>query len=222
MKPCQIVVLISGSGSNLQALIDAIKRGDISGRIAAVISNRPGVKGLERAAAENIPALAIDHKRFGSRAEFDQALAETIDQYHPDLLVLAGFMRILTPEFVNHYTGKMLNIHPSRLPRYQGLHTHKRAIEAGDRHHGASIHFVTAELDGGPVILQSRLPIRPEHTPETLAADLLPQEHALYPLAVQWFCEGRLKYTPEGVRLDDQLLSKPIQYEELTSKHRTP
>ncbi|HFD86586.1 MAG TPA: phosphoribosylglycinamide formyltransferase, partial [Gammaproteobacteria bacterium] len=137
MKPCRIVVLISGSGSNLQALIDKIRAGEINGEVVAVISNRPGVKGLERARKAGIPALTIDHKEYPSREAFDEALAETIDRQQPDLIVLAGFMRILTPDFVNHYTGRMLNIHPSLLPKYQGLHTHKRALEAGDKEHGA-------------------------------------------------------------------------------------
>jgi len=213
MKPCRIVVLISGSGSNLQALIDKIRAGEINGEVVAVISNRPGVKGLERARKAGIPALTIDHKEYPSREAFDEALAETIDRQQPDLIVLAGFMRILTPDFVNHYTGRMLNIHPSLLPKYQGLHTHKRALEAGDKEHGASVHFVTAELDGGPVILQSRLPIDEKHTPETLAADLLPREHAIYPLVVKWFCEGRLQYHEKGGMMNGKLLREPLAFE---------
>ena len=215
MSSCRIVVLISGSGSNLQALIDASKRGDIDGRIVAVISNRPGVKGLERATASNIPAITIDHTIYPDRASFDQALAAKIDEYAPDLVVLAGFMRILTDEFVQHYSGRMLNIHPSRLPKYQGLHTHQRALDAGDAEHGASVHFVTAELDGGPVVLQSRLAIRPEHTPDILAAELLPQEHRIYPLVVAWFCAGRLALTSEGVTLDGRKLDTPLQLDAL-------
>ncbi len=215
MNSCRIVVLISGSGSNLQSLIDATERGDIDGRIVAVISNRPNVKGLERAAASNIPAITIDHTTYPDRASFDQALAAKIDEYAPDLVVLAGFMRILTDEFVAHYSGRMLNIHPSRLPKYQGLHTHQRALDAGDAEHGASVHFVTAELDGGPVVLQSRLPIRPDHSPETLAAELLPQEHLIYPLVVAWFCAGRLALTPEGVAFDGRILDTPLQLDAL-------
>ncbi len=215
MSDCRIVVLISGSGSNLQALIDACERGDIDGRIVAVISNRPGVRGLERAEKHGIPAITIDHTDFPDRASFDAALAERIDSYQPDLVVLAGFMRILTEDFVARYAGRMLNIHPSRLPKYQGLHTHQRAIDAGDATHGASVHFVTAELDGGPVILQSELPIRGDHTAETLAADLLPQEHRIYPKVVEWFCARRLALTPNGVEMDGKLLTQPLQLAQL-------
>ncbi len=211
---CRIVVLISGSGSNLQALIDACEAGRIDGRIVAVISNRPNVRGLERAEKHGIPALVIDHTAYPDRASFDAALAAAIDEYQPDLVVLAGFMRILTEKFVARYAGRMLNIHPSRLPKYQGLHTHRRAIDAGDSEHGASVHFVTAELDGGPVILQSRLPIRPDHTPDTLAADLLPQEHRIYPQVVEWFCAGRISLANDGILFDGRQLHKPLQMTE--------
>ena len=211
MSGCRIVVLISGSGSNLQALIDACERGRIDGRIVAVISNRPAVKGLERARRHGIPALTIDHTDYPDRAGFDAALAATIDDFRPDLVVLAGFMRILTEPFVARYAGRMLNIHPSRLPKYQGLHTHQRALDAGDTEHGASVHFVTAELDGGPVVLQSRLPIRPDHTAESLAADLLPQEHRIYPQVVEWFCAGRLALDDDGILFDGRPLRQPLQ-----------
>jgi len=211
MSGCRIVVLISGSGSNLQALIDACERGRIDGRIVAVISNRPAVKGLERARRHGIPALTIDHTDYPDRAGFDAALAATIDDFRPDLVVLAGFMRILTEPFVARYAGRMLNIHPSRLPKYQGLHTHQRALDAGDTEHGASVHFVTAELDGGPVVLQSRLPIHPDHTAESLAADLLPQEHRIYPQVVEWFCAGRLALDDDGILFDGRLLRQPLQ-----------
>ena len=204
-KP-KIVVLISGSGTNLQAFIDASADGSLSGEIAAVISNRPGVKGLERAANANIPTTVIDHTEFDSRESFDQALAEKIESYQPDLVILAGFMRILTAEFVNRFLGKMLNIHPSLLPKYQGLNTHQRAIDAGDNQAGSSVHFVTAELDGGPIIIQARVPILPKDNADSLAARVLVQEHKIYPLAAEWFCQQRLELKAGGVFLNGKLL----------------
>ncbi|MCV6627353.1 MAG: phosphoribosylglycinamide formyltransferase [Cellvibrionaceae bacterium] len=198
----RVVVLISGSGTNLQALIDAQANASLGGEIVAVISNRPGVKGLERAAAADINALTLDHQDFASRELFDTALAELIDQQRPDLVVLAGFMRILTPAFTEHYLGRMLNIHPSLLPKHQGLHTHQRALDAGDTQHGATVHFVTAELDGGPGAVQVAIDILPDDTADSLAARVQRQEHVIYPLAVQWFCQGRLKMdnSPAGSR----------------------
>ena len=157
-KP-RLCVLISGNGSNLQAMIDSIEAGQLQAEIVAVISNRPGVFGLERAVKAGIPAHCLDHKDFSDRNEFDAKLQSLIDSFSPDGVVLAGFMRILTPEFVEHFSGKLLNIHPSLLPKYKGLHTHQRAIDNGDKEHGVSVHFVTPELDGGPVIIQSRVPV---------------------------------------------------------------
>jgi len=188
----RVVVLISGSGSNLQALIDGVQSGDLPIELAAVISNRPAVLGLERAAKANIPAELLDHKAFADRESFDRALMEKIDSYQPDLVVLAGFMRILTPEFTQHYLGRMLNIHPSLLPKFQGLHTHQRAIDACESHHGVTVHFVTAELDGGPAIVQACVPIFPGDDASTLAKRVQRQEHVIYPLAVKWFAEGDL------------------------------
>ncbi|OZG72488.1 phosphoribosylglycinamide formyltransferase [Hahella sp. CCB-MM4] len=204
---CRIVVLISGNGSNLQALIDAQARGILPGTIVSVISNRPDVFGLERATKASIPAITLDHKEFDSRETFDQALQARIDEHQPDLVVLAGFMRILTPEFVRHYHGRMLNIHPSLLPKYQGLHTHRRALEAGDQKHGVTVHFVTEELDGGPNILQAEVPILPGDTPEVLAARVQLQEHLIYPEAVRWFCEGRLVMENNAALLDNNVLA---------------
>jgi phosphoribosylglycinamide formyltransferase 1 len=189
----RVVVLISGSGSNLQALIDGVATGDLPVEIAAVISNRPGVLGLERAARANIPAEVLDHKTYTHRESFDRALMEKIDSYKPDLIVLAGFMRILTAEFTQHYQGKMLNIHPSLLPKFQGLHTHQRAIEAGETRHGVTVHFVTAELDGGPAIVQASVPIVEGDDETSLAKRVQRQEHVIYPLAVKWFAEGDLR-----------------------------
>lgn len=188
----KIVILISGSGSNLQSFIDACSTGIVDGKIMAVISNRPGVKGLDRASAADIPNIVIDHRAFQSREEFDQHLAEVITSFTPDLVVLAGFMRILTDGFVNQFIGKLINIHPSLLPSYPGLNTHQRAIEAGDSTAGATVHFVTPELDGGPAILQAAVPILPKDTAVDLAARVLIVEHEIYPVVAQWYCQGRV------------------------------
>lgn len=188
----RVVVLISGSGSNLQALIDGVTTGDLPIEIAAVISNRPEVMGLTRAANAGIPTLVLDHKGFASREAFDLELMRTINAYNPGLVVLAGFMRILTPEFTQHYLGRMLNIHPSLLPKFQGLHTHQRAIEAGEKEHGVTVHFVTAELDGGPAIVQAVVPVLADDDATLLAKRVQRQEHLIYPLAVKWFAQGQL------------------------------
>ncbi|MGH1440233.1 MAG: phosphoribosylglycinamide formyltransferase [Cellvibrionaceae bacterium] len=203
---CKVVVLISGSGSNLQALIDAQKAGALPIDIVGVISNRPDVLGLERARNANIPTSLLDHKTFNNRQDFDHALAKLIEQYQPDLLVLAGFMRILTPEFTQQYQGKMLNIHPSLLPKYQGLHTHQRALEAGDDKHGVTVHFVTAELDGGPSIVQAIVAIAPSDDETSLAKKVQAQEHVIYPMAVKWFAEGRLQMVSNKTILDGEPL----------------
>jgi len=202
-----IVVLISGSGSNLQAIIDACAAGFIAGRISAVISNKAGVYGLQRAADADIPAVVLDHKSYVDRQSYDVALQQTIDSYQPDLVVLAGFMRILTPDFAGHYLGRLLNIHPSLLPKYQGLHTHQRALDAGDTQHGCSVHFVTAELDGGPVILQAKVPIFAGDDAAQIAERVHEQEHRIYPLVVRWFCQGRLQQQADKALLDGQILS---------------
>jgi phosphoribosylglycinamide formyltransferase-1 len=202
--PKRIVVLISGSGSNLQAIIDAIQSDRIDGQIAAVISNKAGVFGLERAASANIATEVLDHRSFESREAFDAAMMQLIDSYAADLVVLAGFMRILTPEFVRHYQGRMMNIHPSLLPKYKGLHTHQRALEAGDSEHGCTVHFVTEELDGGPLIVQGRVSINPDDSTETLQQKVHAREHQIYPLAVEWFCADRIRWSSEGVMFDDK------------------
>jgi phosphoribosylglycinamide formyltransferase-1 len=187
-----IVVLISGNGSNLQAILDKVDSGKIAGKVTAVISNRGDAYGLERAKVAGVHAQCIDHKAYASREEYDQALQQSIDSFAPDLVVLAGFMRILTTEFVNHYAGRMLNIHPSLLPKYKGLHTHQRAIDAGDTEHGATVHFVTADLDGGPVIIQSKVPIFADDNEVELADRVQQQERDIYPMVVNWFCQQRL------------------------------
>lgn len=204
--PCNVVVLISGSGSNLQALIDSVAHDGNPARIAAVICNRAGAYGLERAKQAGIATELLDHKQFDGREAFDAALIQAIDAYQPDLVVLAGFMRILTPGFVQHYAGRLLNIHPSLLPKHKGLHTHQRAIEAGDSEHGCSVHFVTEELDGGPLVVQAVLPVMADDTAESLAQRVHQQEHQIYPLAVRWFAEGRLRLGAQGAMLDGQPL----------------
>lgn len=207
-----LVVLISGSGSNLQAIINVIKAGRLSARIAAVISNRADVLGLQRAADAGIPTVTLDHTRFDSRAAFDQALQAQIDGFEPDLVVLAGFMRILTPDFVRHYAGRMLNIHPSLLPLYKGIHTHRRVLEDGGHEHGVSVHFVTPELDGGPVIIQAKVPVLPSDTEQSLAQRIQEQEHIIYPRAIKWFVEGRLTLEGNQAMLDGKALTRPAQH----------
>jgi phosphoribosylglycinamide formyltransferase-1 len=187
-----IVILISGRGSNMEAVVRAAEAEAWPARIAAVISNRADAKGLEFAAARGIPTAVVPNKDYPTREAFDAALREVIDAHAPDLVVLAGFMRILTPAFVEHYAGRMLNIHPSVLPQFPGLHTHEAALAAGHAEHGATVHFVTAELDHGPVVDQAAVPVLPGDTPATLAARVLEQEHVLYPRAVRWFVEDRL------------------------------
>lgn len=197
---CRVVVLISGNGSNLQALIDYPQR---PYEICAVISNRADAFGLQRAQNAGINTAVLDHKSFASREAFDQALMQLIDQYQADLVVLAGFMRILSSAFVQHYAGRLLNIHPSLLPLYKGTQTHQRALDAGDHQHGASVHFVTEELDGGPVVLQAVVPILPGDTAEVLAARVATQEHRIYPEAVSWFALGRLRVQDGTACLDN-------------------
>ncbi len=204
---CDVVVLLSGTGSNLQALIDSARIGDSPVRIAAVISNRSDAYGLQRATDAGIATRALDHKAFEGREAFDSALIELIDAFNPKLVVLAGFMRILSADFVRHYQGRLLNIHPSLLPKYKGLHTHQRALEAGDTEHGCSVHFVTEELDGGPLVVQAVVPVESADSAQTLAQRVHTQEHRIYPLAVRWFAEGRLILGEQGALLDGQLLA---------------
>lgn len=203
-----IVVLVSGNGSNLQAIIDDISQQRINAKISAVIANQETAYGLIRAKNAGIPALFIDHKSFASREEYDAKLAKCIDEFSPNLIVLAGFMRILTPSFVQHFEGRMLNIHPSLLPKYKGLHTHQRAIDAKDKEHGASVHFVTPELDGGPVVLQSKVPVFDQQDTQELAERVQQQERQMYPLVVKWFCEDRLKMNDNKAILDNQILAE--------------
>ncbi|KEY60307.1 phosphoribosylglycinamide formyltransferase [Serratia sp. DD3] len=204
----KIVVLISGQGSNLQALIDACQQGRITANIVAVISNVPQAYGLQRAKEAGIATDVLEAKNFVDREAFDSALQQTIDQYQPDLIVLAGYMRILSNPLVQHYAGRMLNIHPSLLPKYPGLHTHRQAIDNGDSEHGTSVHFVTEQLDGGPVILQAKVPIFPGDEEDEVIERVQAQEHTLYPLVVNWFIEGRLEMRDNAAWLDGQRLSE--------------
>ena len=203
---CDVVVLLSGSGSNLQALIDSDDVKASPATLRAVISNRADAPGLQRAKNAGIDTRVLDHTAFEGREAFDAALIEIIDTFNPHLVVLAGFMRILSADFVRHYQGRLLNIHPSLLPKYKGLHTHQRALEAQDREHGCSVHFVTEELDGGPLVVQAVIPVESEDTPSSLAQRVHAQEHRIYPLAVRWFAEGRLSLDEQGALLDGQLL----------------
>ena len=205
-----IVILISGRGSNMEALIAARDAGDLPVNIAAVISNRPDAKGLETAARAGIATRCLDHKAYAGREVFDAALAECIDGFAPDLVVLAGFMRILSEGFVRRYDGRLVNIHPSLLPSFPGLHTHQRALDEGVRIHGCTVHFVTPALDHGPVIVQAAVPVLDDDTEDSLSARVLAQEHRVYPLAVRWFAEGRLRLEDGRVRLDAPTLADAV------------
>jgi phosphoribosylglycinamide formyltransferase-1 len=214
-----MVVLISGNGSNLQAIIDYLKQHpDVNANISAVISNRPDAFGLTRAQQANIPTKVIDHKTFASREAFDAELISTIDSLHCDLLVFAGFMRILTPAFINHYLGRMINIHPSLLPKFQGVNTHERAIAAGEKEHGCSVHFVTLELDSGPIIMQGVVPIEPSDTPLTLKERVHLMEHLIYPQAIALFAQQRLSMRGNHALLDGTPLPPQGQQSHLSEK----
>lgn len=189
-----IVILISGRGSNMQAIVEA----KLPVKIAAVISNKPDASGLRYAQSKGIATRVVDHRGFASRDTFDAVLMQTIDALKPDLVVLAGFMRILTADFVNHYLGRLINIHPSLLPAFPGLATHEQALNAGVRVHGCTVHFVTPEVDHGPIVAQAEVAVTPGDTPATLAARVLEQEHRIYPQAIRWFAEDRLHLSPDG------------------------
>ena len=197
-----IVSLISGRGSNFEAIYKAAQAKSWDVRFTGLIANQPEAKGLALAKSVGIPTAVIDHRAYPSREAFDRALMQQIDAFSADLVVLAGFMRILTPGLIEHYEGRMMNIHPSLLPRFPGLHTHERALEAGNRVHGATVHFVSAGVDEGPIICQSEVPVLPTDTPSELAARVLKTEHQIYPLAVEWFIQGRLQITGNRVRVD--------------------
>jgi phosphoribosylglycinamide formyltransferase-1 len=213
MKPAgnlPLVVLISGSGSNLQALIDAIAKRRLPAVIRAVISNRTDAFGLERARQAGIETRVLDHRGFPDREGYDHELTRLVDSFQPGLVVLAGFMRILTPRLVNHFHGRMLNIHPSLLPEYRGLHTHERVLEAGDNEHGATVHYVTEELDGGPMVMQARVPVESGDSVDTLAARVLTREHVIYPAAIRLIAEGRVRLEGNRVFMDGAPLEQPL------------
>lgn len=198
-----IVVLISGNGSNLQAIIDACRANKITGNVVAVLSNKADAYGLKRAKLADIPAYFVDPTLYNDRTDYDNALIEQIDAYQPDIVVLAGFMRILSPDFVTHYQHKLLNIHPSLLPKYPGLHTHRQVLANKDSFHGVTVHFVTDELDGGPMIIQARIPVLPDDTEQSLQARIQTEEYRIYPLAIGWLADERLKMQNNQAFLDD-------------------
>lgn len=198
-----VVVLISGRGSNLQSIIDQTQSGELDINLCAVISNNPTAQGLGRAKKVGVTVQVVNDKEHVSRESFEQALIGAIDQHDPQLIVLAGFMKVLSPGFVDHYRGRMINIHPSLLPAFPGLNTHTRALEEKVEFHGASVHFVTDEVDGGPVIIQAKVPVQKDDNPDSLASRVLKEEHRIYPLAIQWFAENRLKIEGNQVLLDN-------------------
>ncbi len=197
-----VVILLSGRGTNLQAIVDEVRAGNLPIDIRAVISNNPEAAGLARARAAGLRTAIVDHRAYPTRAAFDRALIAAIDTHAPKLVALAGFMRILGRDFIEHYRGRLINIHPSLLPQFPGLDTHARALAAGAKRHGASVHFVTPEVDAGPIIIQAALPVLPDDSPETLAERVLKEEHRIFPLALRWFAEGRLTIRDGRVLLD--------------------
>ena len=210
-RPLPIVVLVSGTGSNLRAIAAQAAAGALPVEIRAVISDRPDAPGLAWAAGHGIRTVALPPRDYPDRAAFDRALADTVASFEPGLVVLAGFMRILGDEFVDRYAGRLLNIHPSLLPKYRGLHTHRRALEAGETLHGVSVHFVTEELDGGPVVLQAEVPVLPGDSEQTLSARVQQAEHRIYPQAIDWFARGRLLLRDGRAWLDGKPLDAPLR-----------
>jgi phosphoribosylglycinamide formyltransferase 1 len=208
--PLRLVVLVSGRGSNLKAIAAAIDAGALPARIVAIISDRADAGALDWARDHGIPAAVLSPREFADRGTYGRALGDLVENHAPQLVVLAGFMRILSDEFVLRFAGRMLNIHPSLLPRYPGLHTHRRALAAGDREHGASVHFVTPELDGGPVVIQARVPVLSGDDEDTLAARVLRQEHVIFPRCIGWFAAGRLALRDGVVWLDGKPLDTPV------------
>lgn len=207
---CKTAILISGSGSNLQSFIDRATSGDIDLDLAVVFSNNPDAYGLVRAKNAGIATACIEHGQFADREDFDRAIANRLDEWHPQILVLAGFMRILSPWIVDHYAGRILNIHPALLPAYPGLDTHQRVLDAGETWHGSTVHFVTEELDGGPRILQGKLRVDPNETADELCARVQSVEHKIYPEAANWFGQGRLEFRNGQAWLDGRRLVEPV------------
>ncbi len=214
VSKASLVVLISGSGSNLQAIIDAIKNKQLNADIKAVISNIADAKGLQRAADENIDTHVIDHRQFDSREVFDQQLMKLIDPLKPDLVILAGFMRILSKPFIAHYHNRLINIHPSLLPKYKGLNTHQQAIDNNDTKHGASVHYVSDELDSGQVVIQTEVQVIESDTVDTLARRVLNEEHIIYPLAIKLHCENRLSFKKDRLHMDNKVLTRPMLWKD--------
>lgn len=209
--PAPVVILISGRGSNLRSIVEHRQRGELAIDIRAVISNKPDADGLRFAQAAGLPTAVVDHRDFASREAYERALMQQIDRHAPALVVLAGFMRVLGNAFVAHYHGRMINIHPSLLPAFPGLDTHARALAAGVKTHGASVHFVTEAVDGGPVILQAGMPVTADDTPASLAARVLREEHRIYPIAIRWFVEGRVTLRGDTLYVDGRPQSGPVQ-----------
>ena len=214
MSHNRIAILISGRGSNMKAFIEAIENAELAAKIAIVVSNNPQAAGLAAAARAGIDTVCINHREYPDRESFDQALVDSLDSRAIDLVILAGFMRILTPVFIDAFQGKLLNIHPSLLPKYPGLNTHQRALDAGDKEAGVTVHFVTSELDGGPPILQAAVPIQAGDTAVSLAQRVIVLEHRIYPVVAKWFLGKRLKLTHQGAILDGQIIpASGIQYQ---------
>jgi phosphoribosylglycinamide formyltransferase-1 len=210
VKKASLVVLISGNGSNLQAIIDAIKTNQLDAKIKAVISNKASATGLDRAARENITTHVIEHKSYPSREAFDQAMIQVIDTAGADLVILAGFMRILSKPFIDHYQHRLINIHPSLLPKYKGLNTHQQVINNHDTVHGASVHYVSHELDSGPIVIQAEIPVLASDTAKTLATRVLIEEHKIYPVAIKLHTLNRIRFDNNRLLYDNQVLTKPL------------
>lgn len=202
----RIAILLSGRGSNFQSILSASQSGALGGDIDLVISNRPGAAGLDIARDAGIETELIDHQAYATREAFDADLAGALESQSLELIVLAGFMRILTPAFVSRFAGRLINIHPSLLPLYPGLHTHQRALDAGDTHAGATVHYVTGELDGGPSVLQAKVKVQPDDDADSLAARVLQVEHQIYPQAIAWHLSERLQFTAGALSLDGMAL----------------
>jgi phosphoribosylglycinamide formyltransferase-1 len=211
MTPLPIAILISGRGTNMRVIAERAAAGNLPVEVRVVVSDQPAAAGLQTAAAMNIATRVLVPREFADRASYDRALVELLAQYEPKLIVLAGFMRILTPHFIGAFAGRMLNVHPSLLPSYRGLHTHRRVLEAGETLHGVSVHFVTEELDGGPVILQAEVPVMPGDTEATLSARVQQAEHSIYPRAIDWFARGRLALKDGRAWLDGKPLDSPLR-----------
>ena len=211
MTPLPIAILISGRGTNMRVIAERAAAGNLPVEVRVVISDQPAAAGLQTAAAMNIATRALSPRDFADRASYDQALVQLLAQYQPKLVVLAGFMRILTPHFIGAFAGRILNVHPSLLPDYRGLHTHRRVLEAGEKLHGVSVHFVTEELDGGPVIAQAEVPVMPGDSETTLSARVQRAEHRIYPQAIDWLARGRLSLRDGRAWLDGKPLDKPLR-----------